>query len=127
MNTKEAADYIVAVATEALQGIAVVVSDPEDATGHLLAGTPCVVVAPPSITGDTGPARVLRFETPVIGAPLGDKPAAWDAVDTIIDRLTPYIEFERAEPITWAGAQSATAPAYLITHTLTVFKETPNA
>lgn len=122
MNTREAAKHLTEVFTAALEGLAVVVDDPEDATGHLLAGTPVVVLAPPRITDDTGPTRVFEFETPIIGAPAGDRDAAWTAVDAILDRLDPHIEFERAEPITWAGAQTATAPAYLLTHTITAYK-----
>lgn len=123
MNTYEATQYIGAVFRDALATVAAVVDDPEDATGHLLAGTPVVVLAPPRITEDTGPARVFQFETPIIGAPAGDREAAWRAVDQILDRLDPHIQLDRAEPITWTGAQTATAPAYLLTHTLTAYKE----
>nr|DAX61696.1 MAG TPA: hypothetical protein [Caudoviricetes sp.] len=123
MNTYDATQYIGAVFRDALGMRAAVVDDPEDATGHLLAGTPVVVLAPPTITEDTGPARVFQFETPIIGAPAGDRETAWRAVDQILNRLDAHIQFDRAEPITWTGAQTATAPAYLLTHTLTAYKE----
>lgn len=123
MRTRAAADYIAALMTEALQGLAVVVRDPEEATGHILAGTPTVVIAPPSIADDEAAAYKLRFETPIIGAPVNDREAAWDAIDEIMTRLRPLVEFSHAQPIQWAGAQTASAPAYVLTHTLTVLTE----
>ena len=123
MRTTEAADYVAAMMTEALQGLAVVVRDPEDATGHILAGTPTVVIAPPSVQSDDRAAIEMRFETPIIGAPVNDREAAWAAIDTIMTVLRGLIEFERATPIQWQGAQTTTAPAYLLTHTLTLITE----
>jgi len=123
MRTKTAADYVAAMMTEALQGLAVVVRDPEDATGHILAGTPTVVIAPPSVQSDESAAIEMRFETPIIGAPVNDREAAWDAIDEIMTRLRPLVEFSHAQPIQWAGAQTASAPAYVLTHTLTILTE----
>lgn len=99
---------------------AVVVTDPEDATGHLLAGTGVVVVAPPRITSVDGSYYTLEWETPVVGAPVGDKATAWRSVDAVLSVLDAHLQITRATPITWTGAQTAQAPAYLITHTRTM-------
>ena len=123
MRTKEAADYVAAMMTEVLQGLAVVVRDPEDATGHILAGTPTVVVGPPTVHADEHAAIEMRFETPIIGAPVNDRETAWESIDAIMTALRGLVEFDRANPIQWQGAQTASAPAYLLTHTLTLITE----
>lgn len=123
MRTRAATDHLAAMIDQALQGLAMVVTDPEDATGHLLAGTSVVVIAPPTITEDTGPVQTYEWETPVIGAPVNDRTRAWDTVDRILEALDPILQVDRAQPITWTGAQTASAPAYLLTHTQTIYKE----
>lgn len=103
---------------------AIVTLDPEEATPALLAGTPVITIGVPTISEDTGNTYRLEWETAVIGAPVGDQAAAWQALDDLLTLIDPVIEWESIRPITWAGAQTASAPAYLITHSSIEYKET---
>lgn len=123
MRTQAATNQLATMIDQALKGLAMVVTDPEDATGHLLAGIPVVVIAPPSITADTGPTQTYEWETPIIGAPVNDRARAWESIDHVMEALDPILQVDRAQPITWTGAQTSSAPAYLLTHTQTIYKE----
>lgn len=111
----------------ALGDLAAVVIDPDEATPLILAGTPTVIITPPTITANKGAAYTLEWDTPIVGAPVADQDEAWKHLDTILTRLEPLLEWTSVRPITWSGSQTAQAPAYLITHTRTVYKENPDA
>lgn len=112
-------DFKRAVADRALVAL-----DPEEATPALLAGTPVIVLGVPTLSEDTGNTYRLEWETAVIGAPVGDQTAAWNTLDDLLTLIDPVIEWDSARPITWQGAQTASAPAYLITHSTIEYKET---
>ena len=101
---------------------AIVTLDAEEATPALLAGTPVIALGVPTISEDTGNTYRLEWETAVIGAPVGDQAAAWQALDDLLTLIDPVIEWESARPITWQGSQTASAPAYLITHSSIAYK-----
>lgn len=123
MRTQAATEQLKTTLDRALKGLAMVVIDPEAATGHLLSGIPVVVIAPPTITDDTGPTQTYEWETPIIGAPVNDRARAWASIDRVMEVLDPILQVDRAHPITWTGAQTSNAPAYLLTHTQTIYKE----
>lgn len=102
---------------------AIVTLDPEEATPALLAGTPVIALGVPTISEDTGNTYRLEWETAVIGAPVGDQTAAWQTLDDLLTLIDPVIEWDSIRPITWQGAQTASAPAYLITHSSIEYKE----
>ena len=122
IRTRQRTHALARALADALGDAAVVVTSAEEATGHVLAGTTTVVLAPPKITSDTGAAYALEWQVPIVGAPVADPDAAWDALDRALSAIDPLVEWERAEPITWTGAQTASAAAYLLTITETVFK-----
>lgn len=102
---------------------AIVTLDPEEATPALLAGTPVIALGVPTISEDTGNTYRLEWETAVIGTPVGDQTAAWQTLDDLLTLIDPVIEWDSIRPITWQGAQTASAPAYLITHSSIEYKE----
>lgn len=109
----------------AVKDRAIVTLDPEEATPALLAGTPVIVLGVPTINEDTGGSYRLEWETAVIGAPVGDQAAAWQTLDDLLTLIDPVIEWDSMRPITWQGAQTASAPAYLITHSSIEYKGDP--
>ncbi len=111
----------------AVKDRAIVTLDADEATPALLAGTPVIVVGVPSISEDTGCAYRLEWETAVIGAPVGDQAAAWQTLDDLLTLIDPVIEWDSMRPITWQGAQTASAPAYLITHSSIEYKGDPRS
>lgn len=124
--TKALATHLAAALEEA--GVdAHVTCDPETATPAILDGRPALILTPPTATANHGPALTLEWEMPIIGAPVGDQDEAWTTLDTILTVLDQLLEWTRIHPITWGGAQTATAPAYLITFTQTLYKEALNA
>ena len=123
MRTQVATDQLITALDKELKGLAMVVSDPEAATGYLLSGIPVVVIAPPAITDDTGPTQTYEWEIPIIGAPINDRARAWASIDRVMESLDSILQVERAHPVTWTGAQTSSAPAYLLTHTQTIYKE----
>ena len=108
---------------KAVKDRAIVTLDPEEATPALLAGTPVIALGVPTLSEDTGNTYRLEWETAVIGAPVGDQTAAWQALDDLLTLIDPVIEWDSIRPITWQGAQTASAPAYLITHSSIEYKE----
>nr|DAW00338.1 MAG TPA: hypothetical protein [Caudoviricetes sp.] len=125
IRTRQCTNELARALADALGDAAVVVTSVEEATGHVLAGATTVVLAPPKITSDTGVAYALEWQVPIVGAPVADPDAAWDALDRALSAIDPFVEWERADPITWTGAQTAAAPAYLLTITRTVPKGDP--
>lgn len=121
--TRNASIILAADLASALGDLAAVTLDPDEATPNVLAGTPTVIITPPALTADQGAAIVLEWETPIVGAPVADQDEAWERLDEILTRLDPVLEWESIRPITWSGSQTAQAPAYLITHTRTIYKE----
>lgn len=113
--------------TTALGDLAAVILDPDEATALVLSGTSTVIITPPTITSNAGTVYTLEWETPIVGAPVADQDEAWQGLDEILTRLDSLLNWDRVRPITWSGSQTATAPAYLITHTRTIYKENPNA
>lgn len=109
---------------KAVKDRAIVTLDAEEATPALLAGTPVIALGVPTLSEDTGNTYRLEWETAVIGAPVGDQAAAWQTLDDLLTLIDPVIEWDSMRPITWAGAQTASAPAYLITHSTIEYKET---
>lgn len=112
---------------EAVKDRAIVTLDPEEATPALLAGTPVIVLGVPTVSEDTGNTYRLEWETAVIGAPVGDQAAAWQVLDDLLTLIDPVVEWDSIRPITWAGAQTASAPAYLITHSSIEYKRSPRS
>lgn len=109
--------------TLAADGLDVLVTlEPDKATPAVISGIPAIVIAPPHVTNQ-GAIVVGEYKIPVIGAPVGDQEAAWGTLDTILTSLDRLLEWEDAEPITWQGAQTSTAPAYLLTLTIPTYKE----
>lgn len=108
---------------KAVKDRAIVTLDAEEATPALLAGTPVIVLGVPTLSEDTGNTYRLEWETAVIGAPVGDQAAAWQTLDDLLTLIDPVIEWDSMRPITWQGAQTASAPAYLITHSTIEYKE----
>lgn len=106
----------------AVKDRAIVTLDAEEATPALLAGTPVIVLGVPTLSEDTGCTYRLEWETAVIGAPVGDQSAAWNTLDDLLTLIDPVIEWDSMRPITWQGAQTASAPAYLITHSSIAYK-----
>lgn len=107
----------------AVKDRAIVTLDAEEATPALLAGTPVIALGVPTLSEDTGCTYRLEWETAVIGAPVGDQAAAWNTLDDLLTLIDPVIEWDSIRPITWQGAQTASAPAYLITHSSIEYKE----
>lgn len=116
IRTRAAARELAQLITEHLPDIHVTL-DAETVSPQLLAGTPCVFIPPPKLTETTVPTCTLRFEIAVIGAPVADQPAAWEALDKILSILDSLDLIEDADPVQWDGAQSATAPAYSVSIT----------
>ena len=113
--------------TTALGDLAAVILDPDEATALVLSGTSTVIITPPTITSNAGTVYTLEWEMPIVGAPVADQDEAWQSLDEILTRLDSLLEWDHVRPITWSGSQTATAPAYLITHKRTIYKENPNA
>lgn len=108
---------------KAVKDRAIVTLDPEEATPVLLAGTPVIALGVPTLSEDTGNTYRLEWETAVIGAPIGDQTAAWNTLDDLLTLIDPVVEWDSIRPITWQGSQTASAPAYLITHSSIEYKE----
>ena len=123
ISTHTATRFIAEDFRNAVKDRAIVTLDAEEATPALLAGTPVIVVGVPTVSEDTGCAYRLEWETAVIGAPVGDQAAAWQALDGLLTLIDPVVEWDSMRPITWQGAQTASAPAYLITHSSIEYKE----
>lgn len=88
--------------------------DLETVSPQLLAGTPCVFIPPPKLIETTVPTYTLRFEIAVIGAPVADQTASWNALDRILTVLDSLNLIDDADPVQWDGAQSTTAAAYSV-------------
>lgn len=88
--------------------------DLETVSPQLLAGTPCVFIPPPKLIETTVPTYTLRFEIAVIGAPVADQNASWNALDRILTVLDSLNLIDDADPVQWDGAQSTTAAAYSV-------------
>lgn len=123
ISTRRATLIIADDFRKAVKDRAIVTLDPEEATPALLAGTPVIALGVPTLSEDTGNTYRLEWETAVIGAPVGDQAAAWQTLDDLLTLIDPVIEWDSIRPITWAGAQTASAPAYLITHSSIEYKE----
>lgn len=123
ISTHRATRVIAEDLRKAVKDRAIVTLDAEEATPALLAGTPVIVLGVPTISEDTGNTYRLEWETAVIGAPIGDQTAAWNTLDDLLTLIDPVIEWDSIRPITWQGAQTASAPAYLITHSTIEYKE----
>lgn len=89
----------------------------ETVSPQLLGGTPCIFIPPPKLIETTVPTYTLRFEIAVIGAPVADQPAAWNAIDKILTVLDSLDLIEDADPVQWEGSQSTAAAAYSVTIT----------
>ncbi|WP_172193243.1 hypothetical protein [Actinomyces faecalis] len=94
-------------------------TDATGATATVLAGHTAVVLSAPRVDADDYAAARYTWRVAVIGAPVRDEQAAGAALDQALTAIasTPDIEVGDAEPITWTGTQTATAPAYLLTLT----------
>lgn len=114
--TRGASIELAQTIAEHLPGVHVTI-DLETVSPQLLAGTPCIFIPPPKLIETTVPTYTLRFEIAVIGAPVADQPAAWEALDKILSLLDSLDLIEDADPVQWDGAQSATAPAYSVSIT----------
>lgn len=104
--------------------VTVVTTDMNEASAAVTSGACAVVIAPPRVR-NTGPAVELVFEVPVVGAPVGDQDSAWQALDalvTVLDESGAIDPWDSLEAVTWGGAQTMTAPAYLLTLTITTRK-----
>lgn len=95
---------------------------PEEATPALLDGRPVVIITPPRISFDDAVTYSLEWEIPVVGAPIGDESVAWERLDGILSLISAHIpSVTSARPITWTGAQTAQAPAFLLTLNATYY------
>ena len=89
-----------------------------EASGAVLAGTPAVVLSAPRMDPDHA-AVAYTWKAAVVGAPTGDEDAAGRALDELLTTITTTdsLDVGDAEPITWTGSQTTTAPAWLLTLT----------
>lgn len=102
---------------------ALVTHDAEEVESALLdLDIPAILVSAPYVSF-THPAYECRFETAILGNTPGDTDSAWVAVDQVVNAIDAYISIENAEPITWEGTQSFSAPGYKITHHDAFMKE----
>lgn len=126
ISTRGATLSVCALIREALdaKGIrALVTHDAEEVESALLdLDIPAVLVSVPYVSF-THPAYECKFETAILGNTPGDADSAWVAVDQVMSAIDDYISIENAEPITWDGSQSFSAPGYKITHRHTFMKE----
>lgn len=94
-------------------------TDAAQATATVLTGRAAVVLSAPRVDADDYAAARYTWRVAVIGAPVRDEQAAGTALDQALTAIasTPDLETSDAEPVTWAGTQTASAPAYLLTVT----------
>lgn len=96
-----------------------ITTDAAQATATVLTGRAAVVLSAPRVDADDYAAARYTWRVAVIGAPVRDEAAAGTALDQALTAIasTPDLETSDAEPVTWAGTQTASAPAYLLTVT----------
>lgn len=96
-----------------------VTTEAETATPAVLAGQVAVILSAPRLVADL-PTMAYVWRAAVVGAPVADLDAAGLALDAALSAIAgaPDVELGDAEPITWSGAQTSQAPAYLFNLTV---------
>lgn len=94
-----------------------VTTDAAQATATVLAGTTTVVLSAPRVDAEDHAAARYTWRAAIVAAPVRDPKAAGDNLDMALTTIASLdsVEVSDAEPITWSGSQTATAPAYLLT------------